>query len=147
MRQKKLARQKASGVVPKGQRLPEVHYFNNVRIMPGIQTGTDCKPLPKWKDLPEKIKEEARFRRAIYNAQIDNMDENIGRIVDKLKAEGVYENTWFSLSRTMVAPGRWVFLAPILRAESMTTQQENGAMVSSPEGELGRKVRGPIRIG
>ena len=93
MRQKKLARQKAAGVVPKGQHLPEVHYFNNVRIMPGMQTGTDRKPLPKWKDLPEDVKKEARFRRAIYNAQIDNMDENIGRVVDKLKAKGVYENT------------------------------------------------------
>lgn len=93
MRQKKLARQKATGVVPAGQRLPEVHYFNNVRIMPGMQTGTDHQVLPKWKDLSEEVKKEALFRRAIYNAQIDNMDENIGRVVDKLKEEGAYENT------------------------------------------------------
>lgn len=93
MRQRKLARQKASGIVPKGQRLPEVRYFNNVRVMPGMQTGTNRNSLPKWKDLPEEVKTEARFRRAIYNAQIDNMDENIGRVVDKLKAEGVYDNT------------------------------------------------------
>lgn len=93
MRQKKLARQKAEGVVPAGQRLPEVHYFNNVRIMPGMQTGTNRQLLPKWKDLSEEVKKEVLFRRAIYNAQIDNMDENIGRVVDKLKEEGVYENT------------------------------------------------------
>jgi arylsulfatase len=93
MRQKKLARQKASKIVPSGQRLPEIHYFNNVSIMPGMQTGTDRNPLPKWKDISKEIKNEARFRRAIYNAQIDNMDENIGRVVDKLKAKGVYENT------------------------------------------------------
>ena len=93
MRQKKLARQKAAGIVPKGQRLPEVHYFNNVRVMPGLQTGTNHNRLPKWKDLPDDVKKEARFRRAIYNAQIDNMDENIGRVVDKLKAKDIYENT------------------------------------------------------
>ena len=93
MRQKKLTRQKAAGVVPPGQRLPEVRYFNNVRVMPGLQTGTNHNPLPKWKDLPEDVKSEARFRRAIYNAQIDSMDENIGRVIDKLKAEGVYDNT------------------------------------------------------
>ena len=93
MRQKKLARQKAEGVVPAGQRLPEVHYFNNVRVMPGMQTGTDRQVLPKWKDLSGEVKKEALFRRAIYNAQIDNMDENIGRVVDKLKEEGAYENT------------------------------------------------------
>lgn len=93
MRKKKLVRQKTAGVVPKKQRLPEVRYFNNVRVMPGMQTGTNRNPLPKWKDLPQNVKTEARFRRAIYNAQIDNMDENIGRVVDKLKAEGVYDNT------------------------------------------------------
>ena len=93
MRQKKLARQKSAGVVPAGQRLPDVHYFNNVRIMPGMQTGTDRNVLPKWKDLSEEVKKETLFRRAIYNAQVDNMDENIGRVVDKLKEEGVYENT------------------------------------------------------
>lgn len=93
MREKKLARQKAAGVVPKGQRLPDIHYFNNVRIMPGMQTGTDRNRLPEWKDLSEEVKKEARFRRAIYNAQIDDMDQNIGRIVDKLKEGGVYENT------------------------------------------------------
>ncbi|RPF89749.1 MAG: arylsulfatase [Roseibacillus sp. TMED18] len=93
MREKKLARQKELGVVPAGQRLPVVHYFNNVQVMRGMETGTDRGPLPKWKDLPEALKKEARFRRAIYNAQIDNMDENIGRLVEKLKAEGVYENT------------------------------------------------------
>lgn len=93
MRQKKLNRQKKVGVVPMGQRLPEVSYFNNVRVMPGMQTGTSRNPLPKWRDLPEEVKAEARFRRAIYNAQVDNMDENIGRVVDKLKAEGVYDNT------------------------------------------------------
>ena len=93
MRQNKLNRQKKVGVVPMGQRLPEVSYFNNVRVMPGMQTGTSRNPLPKWRDLPEDVKAEARFRRAIYNAQVDNMDENIGRVVDKLKATGVYDNT------------------------------------------------------
>lgn len=93
MRQKKLARQKAAGIVPAGQQLPEVKYFNNVQIMTGMQTGTSRNSLPKWKDLPEEVKSEARFRRAIYNAQIDCMDQNIGRVIDKLKESGVYEDT------------------------------------------------------
>ena len=93
MRQKKLARQKAEGIVPWGQRLPEIRYFNNVRVMPGLQTGRSRNPLPKWKDLPEDVKAEARFRRAIYNAQIDTMDQNIGRVVDKLKEKEVFDKT------------------------------------------------------
>ena len=93
MREKKLARQKALGLVAAGQKLPEVSYFNNKKIMPGLQTGFEHNALPKWNDLPENIKREVLFRRAIYNAQIDNLDENIGRLTDRLKSEGVYDDT------------------------------------------------------
>lgn len=93
MREKKLARQKKMGVVPPGQRLPLVRYFNNMQIIPGLQTGVEFGELPKWANLPDKVKKEILFRRAIYNAQIDNMDENIGRLVGQLKEKGVFENT------------------------------------------------------
>lgn len=93
MREKKLARQKAGGLVSAEQKLPEVKYFNNKKIMPGLQTGTEHNVLPKWNDLPETIQKEMLFRRAIYNAQIDNLDQNIGRLTDKLKSAGVYDDT------------------------------------------------------
>ena len=93
MREKKLARQKAMALVAADQKLPEVRYFRNKRIMPGLQAGFQYNVLPKWSDLPENIKQEVLFRRAIYNAQIDNLDENIGRLTKKLKADGVYDDT------------------------------------------------------
>ena len=93
MREKKLARQKSMGIVSPGQTLPEIHYFNNKRIMNGMQTGFEHKVLPKWNDLPPEIQSEMLFRRALYNAQVDNMDENIGRLVDKLKTENQLDNT------------------------------------------------------
>ena len=93
MREKKLTRQKALGLVATGQKLPEVRYFRNKRVMPGLQTGVQHNVLPKWDDLPENIKREVLFRRAIYNAQIDNLDENIGRLTDKLIGSNVYDNT------------------------------------------------------
>ena len=93
MRTKKLARQKAMGLVATDQVLPKVNYFNNTRIMAGLQTGFEYNVLPEWIDLPENIQKEVLFRRAIYNAQIDNLDDNIGRLKDKLKSEGVYDDT------------------------------------------------------
>lgn len=93
MREKKLARQMALGLVGADQKLPEVSYFNNRKIMGGLQTGFEHNALPNWKDLPENIQQEVLFRRAIYNAQIDNLDENIGRLIDKLHATGVYDDT------------------------------------------------------
>lgn len=93
MREKKLARQKAMGLVSTNQQLPEVRYFRNQKIMAGLQTGYQHNVLPKWNDLPENIKQEVLFRRALYNAQIDNLDDNIGRLTSKLKAEGIYDDT------------------------------------------------------
>lgn len=93
MRKKKLVRQKSLGLVAADQRLPEVRYFNNKRIMAGLQTGFEHNVLPRWSDLPENVKLEVLFRRAIYNAQIENLDDNIGRLAEKLKSAGVYDDT------------------------------------------------------
>ena len=93
MRQKKFLRQKKLGVVTQKQQLPQVDSFHNQSIMPGLQTGRTLVDLPAWNDLPDDVKKETLFRRSIYNAQITSMDDNIGRIVRMLKAEGAYENT------------------------------------------------------
>ncbi len=48
---------------------------------------------PEWDKLSEEDRDNLDFRRAIYAAQIDNMDHNIGRIIDKLKQTGRLDNT------------------------------------------------------
>ncbi|UJH67832.1 arylsulfatase [Allomuricauda sp. SCSIO 65647] len=47
----------------------------------------------KWDSLSIEDRENLDFRRAIYAAQIDRMDQNIGRLVAHLKQIGEYENT------------------------------------------------------
>jgi arylsulfatase len=49
--------------------------------------------IPNWSDIPENEKDEMAMRMAIYAAQIDNMDQGIGRIINQLKATGQLENT------------------------------------------------------
>lgn len=49
--------------------------------------------VPAWEDLSEEKKDEFAMRMAIYAAQIDAMDQGIGRIVNKLKEEGELDNT------------------------------------------------------
>lgn len=49
--------------------------------------------VPDWSDLSEKDQRNLDFRRAIYAAQIDRMDQNIGRIVRWLEEQGEMENT------------------------------------------------------
>jgi arylsulfatase len=48
---------------------------------------------PNWDTISPQNKKELEFRREIYAAQVDRLDQNIGRIVDYLKKNNQYENT------------------------------------------------------
>lgn len=76
LRAERLARQKKLGI------------FNSSVAL----TDRD-KKVPAWDDLPEEKQEEFAMRMAIYAAQVDAMDQGIGRIVDKLKELNQLDNT------------------------------------------------------
>lgn len=46
-----------------------------------------------WGKLSDKKKKELSLRRAIYAAQVDQMDENIGRLITHLKEKNILDNT------------------------------------------------------
>lgn len=48
---------------------------------------------PPWAKVPEDMKDELDLRMAIYAAQVDRMDQGIGRIVETLKKNGMLEDT------------------------------------------------------
>ena len=48
---------------------------------------------PDWDSHGDSVKLDLEFRRAIYSAQIDIMDENIGRLANHLDAIGELDNT------------------------------------------------------
>jgi len=48
---------------------------------------------PDWDALSKEQQEEMDLRMAIYAAQIDRMDQNIGKLVEFLEARGDLENT------------------------------------------------------
>lgn len=76
VRQRRLARQKEMGIVPR-----------------------ECVLSPRdpaaraWADVPEGARRDLAHRMAIYAAQIDCIDQNVGRLVAKLKSLGQLENT------------------------------------------------------
>jgi len=49
--------------------------------------------IPAWDSLSEKQKAWEDFRMAVFAAMIDRIDQNVARLVEHLKARGVYENT------------------------------------------------------
>ena len=46
-----------------------------------------------WDQLSEDDRENSSFRRAIYAAQIEVLDYNIGRVIQFLKDKGIYDDT------------------------------------------------------
>ncbi len=60
-----------------------------------ISKATDLSPsnCPEWNSLKEEDQLELAFRREIYAAQVERMDQNIGRIVAKLRELNQLDNT------------------------------------------------------
>ena len=93
LREEKLKRMKKMGIVPQTQKLPRVKGFVNKKIPGFTGVGVDADYLPKWDSISEKDRKELDFRRAIYAAQIDRFDWNVGRIVKHLAKRGILDNT------------------------------------------------------
>jgi arylsulfatase A-like enzyme len=76
VRARRFARQQAMGLVP-----------SHATLSP---RDPQAKP---WNELPESARQELARRMGIYAAQIDCIDQNVGRRVAKLKALGQFDNT------------------------------------------------------
>jgi arylsulfatase len=93
LREEKLARMKKMGIVPETQKLPRVKSFVNKRIPGFTRVGVSKVDLPRWDAVGEEDHRELDFRRAMYAAQIERLDQNVGRIVARLKERGILDNT------------------------------------------------------
>lgn len=49
--------------------------------------------VPGWETYDRKLRDELDFKMALYSAIIDRMDQNIGRVVEKLRTAGRLDNT------------------------------------------------------
>ncbi|MGY1553263.1 arylsulfatase [Microbacterium sp. A588] len=74
LRAERLARLVASGIIDEQWKLTE----RDARI-------------PAWDDVSDK--EWEAMRMAVYAAQIDRMDQGVGRVVDELRRQGTFDNT------------------------------------------------------
>lgn len=93
LRKEKLERMKQMGIVAENQKLPRVRGSINQKIPGFTQVGVETGYLPEWDSLTESDKQELDFRRAIYAAQIDRFDQNVGRIVQHLEKRGILDDT------------------------------------------------------
>ena len=76
VRERRFARQKVLGIVPANATLPR------------------RDPMAKaWDEMPEAARKDLARRMEVYAAQVDCIDQNIGKLVEKLTQLGQWDNT------------------------------------------------------
>jgi arylsulfatase len=76
MRKERYVRMKKMGIIPENTVLPERH-----------------EDAAAWYTIPKRLKSELSHRMEVYAAQIDNMDQGIGRIIAELERTNQLDNT------------------------------------------------------
>lgn len=92
LRERRLARMKELGLVPKDLALTPRTVVPKNWANARKEWAAD-KQVPAWDSLPEDRRKDLSRRMATFAAMIDRMDRNIGRVVDYLKKTGQFENT------------------------------------------------------
>ena len=64
--------------------------------------------VPKWNTYDAKLRDELDLKMALYSAIIDRMDQNIGRVIEKLRTAGRLDNTLFLFMVDNGGPGTGV---------------------------------------
>lgn len=82
IRQQKYNRQLGMGVID-----------NRFLLTPKGDNPSPVTPIPDWNTLDSTRQMDLARRQAVYAAMIDQVDINIGKVINKLKSEGLFENT------------------------------------------------------
>ena len=82
IRQQRYERQLAMGVID-----------SRFGLSPKGDHPVPATSIPDWNTLDSTRKMDLARRMAVYAAMLDQVDMNIGKVIDKLKAENIFENT------------------------------------------------------
>lgn len=90
LRDERYAKMREEGVILEKTRLSPPDNNLNKSRGPFVSSYTD---ILDWDGLSESQKDSLDLEMAVYAAMIDRMDQNIGRVLDKLESNGKLDNT------------------------------------------------------
>ena len=90
LRTSRFERMKSMGIVPENTELSQPEGSLNKLRGPLIASYTNYFP---WDSLNDVQKDSMDLEMGVYAAMIDRMDQNIGRVLQKLEKEGELDNT------------------------------------------------------
>lgn len=98
-----------------GPRALAEQRFKNAKklnLIPASAKQPVMKSYPEWDSFSGDDRQKEIKRMQIYAAMVDNMDANIGRIVDNLKVKGELDNTYIFFFSDNGAAGKYSELGP-----------------------------------
>ncbi len=102
--------EKYSGQYQEGPRALAEQRFENAKRL-GFIPETAKQPTmvgyPEWDSFSEENRQKEIKRMQIYAAMVDNMDANIGRVLDSLKQKGELDNTYVFFFSDNGAAGKY----------------------------------------
>jgi len=93
LRAERLARMKKMGLLPADLPLPPRAAIDNLAVAKRVGSLTADGLNPAWDSLDAKRQADLAQRMAVYAAMVENLDSNIGRVVESLRVHGELENT------------------------------------------------------
>lgn len=78
-----------------------------LHLIPDTAKQPTMVSVPEWDSYSVDEKQKEIKRMQIYAAMIDNMDANIGRVIDNLKAKGELDNTYIFFFSDNGAAGKY----------------------------------------
>jgi arylsulfatase len=90
IRAERYERMKKIGIITQNTQLSEPSSNINLGRPPHIPEFKDYYP---WNTISESKKDSLDLEMAVFAAMIDNMDQNIGRVIQKLEESGKLKNT------------------------------------------------------
>jgi arylsulfatase A-like enzyme len=93
IRQQRLARQKAMGLVPEATKLTPRSEIPMPMVARRLGSATDDGRNPPWESLAADRRADLAQRMAVYAGMVTGMDRNIGRLIANLRANSEFDNT------------------------------------------------------
>ena len=113
LREERYARMKKLGIISENTKLSEPTSNINKFRGPFIHEFKDYYP---WESISEAKKDSLDLEMAVFAAMIDNLDQNIGRVIQKLEESEYFQNVELIDARQ----GREEFTNFQLRTQTVT---------------------------
>lgn len=93
LRDERLARMKRIGIIPEDTELSPRSSIPRPEVARQHGVPGNLEANPAWEDIPDDRQKDLARRMAVYAGMVDNMDDNIGRMVHYLREQGELDNT------------------------------------------------------